>query len=503
MLNALPASDSIGSSEVVKEKRRRVKPSGESGNKVAKGRPTTVDDLKEVEERTRLAALHGEEDTSKMLQVEARANLDEKAEEHDNLGCHLMLKGYSEEEVDAIKVDTYVEEGNDEEVEVVGVVDGLDGVFHQTVLDSQWDNTKLLEGDNEKVELDSARSREDDVLECNREYLEELDRIREANKNRDDQHVKVHFKLLEVTQAIFDLNHKVEEKDAKGLKELVEMTEHVAKHQSRVDALMVKSSEAVAEHLHITLPAKDMEFRKMQPRYNDLNERVVRLKTKLVQATTCGKKTEARERSEGSKTEVKALLDRGDVVSQKLDTALIREKVLEGEIKAKETLMKMKEELLKEIPASDELSVKIERLRAQVVDLGAQNLGESAKYIKKLEENTVHDSQVKWEMAHQKYMYARLELRLEKVREKFATMVIHDVPHSDLLKSTVAYFVEEVKRLKLEQDTLFKSLSDMGCICRVSIDRGNCLASMETHLGTQSADLIERDRIVVIHELNV
>ncbi|KAF6168187.1 hypothetical protein GIB67_011572, partial [Kingdonia uniflora] len=164
-------------------------------------------------------------------------------EERDMLVCHLMLKGYSEEEVDAIKADTYVEEGDDEEVEVAGVMDGLDSVSHQMVLDNQGDDIKLPEGDNEKVELDSAHSREDDVLECNREFAKELDRIREANENKEDQHVKVHFKLVEETQAVSDLNHKVKEKDAKigkGLKELAEMTEHAAKHQSWIDVLMVK-----------------------------------------------------------------------------------------------------------------------------------------------------------------------------------------------------------------------------------------------------------------------
>ncbi|KAF6170977.1 hypothetical protein GIB67_014794 [Kingdonia uniflora] len=394
-LKALPTSGTIGSSEIVKEKRRRVEHLRELGEKVAEGRPAAVDDLKEVEERARLAALHEEEDTSKMMEV--RANLDEMVEERDRLGRHLMLKGYSEEEVDAIKADTYVEEGGDEKVEVVGAVDGLDGVSYQMVLDNQGDDTELPEGNNEKalremslkikdleighfrekkistallstqvklqVKLDSTRSREDDVLECNREFAEELDRMREANENREDQHVNVHFKLVEVTQAISDLNHKVEE--------------------------------------------KDVEIGAYSERKCELKE-----------------------------------------CQQKLDVVLIRENVLEGEIKEKEKLMKRKEKLLKEIPAREELSAEIERLHAQVVDLRALNLAESAKYIKKLEDNAVHDARVDREMAHKKYMYARLESRLEKVRAKFATMVIPDASRSDLLKSIVAYFVEEVKKLE-------------------------------------------------------
>ncbi|KAF6164733.1 hypothetical protein GIB67_040985 [Kingdonia uniflora] len=160
MLKALPASGTTGSGEVAKDMRRRVEPSGDSGEKVAEGRSASMDDLKEVEERVRLAVLQGEDDMSKMvahlfkgiwlgieeekrklkkvnvelekelarsradalkdvkqlkashamvigqMQVETKANLDEMVEERYRLGCHLMFKGYSEEEVDAIKADT-------------------------------------------------------------------------------------------------------------------------------------------------------------------------------------------------------------------------------------------------------------------------------------------------------------------------------------------------------------------------------------------------------------
>ncbi|KAF6156457.1 hypothetical protein GIB67_001500 [Kingdonia uniflora] len=236
------ASRTSRSGEVAKEKRRRFEPLGESGIKVAEGRPAAVDDLKEVEERSRLVALHGEKDTSKMvdhlvkeiwlgieeekfelkkgkIELEkklARASTDVLKEA--KLVCHLMLKGYSKEKVQAIKADTYVEEVDEDEVKIVGVVDVLDGVSHRTVLDNQGDDNKLPEADNEKVELDSARSREDGVRECNREFAKELDRMRE-----------------------------VKEKDAKigkELKELAEMTEHAAKPQSWVDALMAKSKSA-------------------------------------------------------------------------------------------------------------------------------------------------------------------------------------------------------------------------------------------------------------------
>ncbi|KAF6170854.1 hypothetical protein GIB67_015806 [Kingdonia uniflora] len=150
----------------------------------------------------------------KKLQVETKANLDEMVKERDKLGHHLMLKGYSEEEVDAIKADTYVVEEDEEEAEAMGIVDGLDGVSRQTMLDNHGDDVELSEGGSEKVELDSSRSREDDVLMCNREFAGQFDMMKEANKNREDQYVKEHFRLGELTQAVSDLTLQVEEKDS-------------------------------------------------------------------------------------------------------------------------------------------------------------------------------------------------------------------------------------------------------------------------------------------------
>ncbi|KAF6141411.1 hypothetical protein GIB67_021227, partial [Kingdonia uniflora] len=190
MLKALSASGTTGSGEAVKDKRRRVKPSGESGEKVPEGRSAVVDDLKVVEERARLAVarlvkgiwLSIEEEKSELkkanielgkelarsmtdtlkevrqlnvshtvaivqLHVETKDNLDEMVEEHDRLERHLMLKGYSEEEVDAIKAGTYAEEV----AETVGIADGHDGASCQTVLDNQGDNVELPEGGSEKA----------------------------------------------------------------------------------------------------------------------------------------------------------------------------------------------------------------------------------------------------------------------------------------------------------------------------------------------------------------
>ncbi|KAF6159208.1 hypothetical protein GIB67_022887 [Kingdonia uniflora] len=198
-----------GSGEAVKK--RRVEPSEMSGMKVVEDRPIVKDDLKEVEEKARMAALHGEEKMSKMaaclmkgiclgvekeraelkrkkaelerntaqlktdmlkmgkwveplkalkvmeinnLHEKARANFEEVVAERDRFERHLVSKGYSEDEVDAIRADTYAEEEEDGEIEdvAVGVVDGLDGFFPQTVKDNQGNDNDRPEGENEKVE---------------------------------------------------------------------------------------------------------------------------------------------------------------------------------------------------------------------------------------------------------------------------------------------------------------------------------------------------------------
>ncbi|KAF6142758.1 hypothetical protein GIB67_018469 [Kingdonia uniflora] len=274
--------------------------------------------------RYRRAGVRAEEAIGQ-LQVKAKANLDEMAEVRDSLSRYLMLKGYSQEEVNAIKADTYVEE--EEEEEVLEVVDGQDGVYHQTVLDNQGDDVELPEGGSEKVEGKDFRIK-------------------------------------------------------KGLEDLSKATECTEILQCQVDslAMMAERDQFIART----------------------------------------KKAEAREHSGGSRTEVKAPLVRGDVVSlsgrirelesdvsqiqghiwkgnvnlsecqHKLDAALIREKVLEGEVKAKELLVKKKEELLKDLPAREELDAKLGRLRTQIVDSDAMNLAELVKYIAKLEVDVIY-----------------------------------------------------------------------------------------------------------------
>ncbi|KAF6148569.1 hypothetical protein GIB67_042528, partial [Kingdonia uniflora] len=394
---------------IEEEKNELKKVNIELGKELARSRADTLKDVKQL--RASHAVAIGQ------LQVEAKANLDEMAEKRDRLGLHLMLIGYSEEEVNAIKVDIYVEEEDEKEAEVVGIVDGLDGVSCQTVLDNQGDDVELTKDGSEKVVREVS-------LRINN--LESgLARERETSK------------ALISAQAEL----QVEEKDSEiknGLKKLFKVTERAENIQLQVDALAGKGK---------------CEF-------------------------------------EGMPALVGCCSYLGKM-----------EKVLEGEIKANESLVKRKEELLKDLPAREELNAEIGRLHARVVDLEAMNLAEPTKYIAKLEEDVIFHAKVDAEMTKLKNNYARLESCLMRLRTRFATMIVPDASRSDMLRVILAYFVEEVKRLELERDTLFKNLLDMEYICGAKIDQGNCLGVMETQLGPRTTEPIEQGRAIVAHEL--
>ncbi|KAF6170344.1 hypothetical protein GIB67_043034 [Kingdonia uniflora] len=82
------------------------------------------------------------------LHAKVRTNFKEVVAERDRLGRHLMSKRYSEDEVDAIRADTYVEDEKNEEIEdvAIGIVDGSDGVSPQMVKDNQGDDSERPEG---------------------------------------------------------------------------------------------------------------------------------------------------------------------------------------------------------------------------------------------------------------------------------------------------------------------------------------------------------------------
>ncbi|KAF6156561.1 hypothetical protein GIB67_000026 [Kingdonia uniflora] len=135
----------------------------------------------------------------------ARMDLDKVVVMRDRLGRHLVSKGYSEEEVEAIRADTYVEE---EEVkdDVVGVVDGLDGMSPQLVKDNQEDDDERPEVETEKG-LKDIRLRIKDLPNIRYMFREKgLERIFRRKKIV----IKVKEELLKKILDVEEQNKKIE-----------------------------------------------------------------------------------------------------------------------------------------------------------------------------------------------------------------------------------------------------------------------------------------------------
>ncbi|KAF6172173.1 hypothetical protein GIB67_024795 [Kingdonia uniflora] len=484
-----------------------------------------------------VAALRGEEELSKMaarlmkgicvgveeerarlkrenveLERNARLDLEEVEAERDRLGRHLMSKGYSEEEVDAIRADTYVEE--EDEDDVVGVVNGLDGVPPQTVRNNEWDDNEHPDTEIEKVELESVHLREDEALQFNQEFVKEFDRMKEANEDREDQQVKVHIKLVEAIQTVVDLSRKIDEKDVKiekGREVIEKLKERAAKLKNQNDALLAKSKETdmaryriqalerleddlnrLVAGLRRDLDRKTHDQEQIQYDLANSKSELGRFKKKLVDEDNDIKRvrddltTSELAAEQMTKVFLRRIWNCGDVVSLsvqksglegdvvrlqgnvrrrveqlwvcegKLDVALTRERELESVISSKEIVIRDKEELLKKVPNVNEPKKQIETLRAQVVELEVINQAESVKADKKSADNITFTDWVDIELESHKVKYKRLEDRLQRVRTSWSHSVVTQALHSDLLRFVIAYFVEEVKRIELERDTLFE-----------------------------------------------
>ncbi|KAF6139234.1 hypothetical protein GIB67_007981 [Kingdonia uniflora] len=334
----------------------RVEPLGGSGEKVAEGRSVLGDDLKEVEERARLAILQGKEDTNHMVakEMSLRINNLESGLAREIKTSKALLS--TQAELQVVSDLTRQVEENDS-----GIKKGLDDLS--------------------------------EITECTENLQRQVDVLTMKGKPADMAQYRI--QALERTEELcqFDLNSC-----------RIELERMRQKFIGKDDELRVarenlSASVAAAEHLQTALPAKDMEFREMQRRCDGLNERVARLKAERDQAITRAKKVEARERSGGSRTVIKAPLVQGDVVSltsrirdlesdvsriqrhvqrgntdlrecqHKLDIVLIREKILEGEIRVKDLLVKKKDDLLKDLPAREELNAELRIPRARVVKL--------------------------------------------------------------------------------------------------------------------------------------
>ncbi|KAF6134030.1 hypothetical protein GIB67_038321 [Kingdonia uniflora] len=111
----------------------------------------------------------------------------------------------------------------------------------------------------------------------------------------------------------------------------------------------------------------------------------------------------------------------------KLDAALIRERILEGEIRANDLLVKRKDDLLKDLPAREELNAKLWMLHARVVELQAMNLVESEQYIAKLKEEAIRHDRIDADRNAWKDTYVSIKVRHKRLKARFAKVAVPDV----------------------------------------------------------------------------
>ncbi|KAF6151309.1 hypothetical protein GIB67_040582, partial [Kingdonia uniflora] len=429
-------------------KKERVEPEM-SGVKVVEDQPVVEDDWKDVEEKARLAALHGEEETSRMaarlmkgiclgveeervelkrkkvkleknaaqlksdlskegkrlealkasqvvkinkLQAEAKVDLEEVVAERDRLGRHLMSKGYSEDEVDAIRADTYMKEDEDEEIEdvAIGIVDGLDGVSLQTVKYNQGDHKERPELEN-KEELKDIRLRIKDLeveLSLERETLTSL--------LSSPAELQVELELARLREdGTRQFNQEFTERRIKI--EKINMEADMAHYH-------IPALERSEEGLNRSMAGLRDDFAKKMHKQEKIQSDLANSKSELGQLKK--KLVDKDNELKGARDDLFA----SEVESQiKLDAALIRENGLERVIRGKEIVIKDKEELIKKIPDVEELNKEIEILRAQVVDLEATNRTESAKADKKVVENIAFTDRIDREMESRKARYKKWE----------------------------------------------------------------------------------------------
>ncbi|KAF6142780.1 hypothetical protein GIB67_023262 [Kingdonia uniflora] len=246
-------------------KKRMLKRGSTSGT-TGKDRLGEEDELKVVEDRENLAIRNGEEEMSKMAtrlmkgvclrMEEEKAKLKKGKAEPKNKVDHLKIKLAREgKRFDSVKAvrkgkisELAAKAGKNLEVVELKEMCLIIKELENELAKEKDASTSLLSSQAElQVELESAHLSEEETRQCSQEFTAEFDRMREANEDREDHRVKVHFKFIEATQTVDDLTRKILEKNAeisKGHKELAETKEKAAKLKSQNDALMVKSKEA-------------------------------------------------------------------------------------------------------------------------------------------------------------------------------------------------------------------------------------------------------------------
>ncbi|KAF6162942.1 hypothetical protein GIB67_021091, partial [Kingdonia uniflora] len=207
---------------------------------------------------------------------------------------------------------------------------------------------------NGRVKLKLARLRDDKALQYNKEFAEELCRMREASKDREDQHVKVN---------LYARNAEVGER-----------------------------SQGKKNDGKISLVQGDVVS--LSARIRELEGDTARIQGYIRKG-----------------------VEHLWVCKKKLDAALTRERVLESIIRSKEIVIRDKVELFKKILDVNELKKEIETLHAQVAELEAANRAESVKADKKSAENTAFRDWVDKEIESQKSKHKEEVKRIELERD--------------------------------------------------------------------------------------
>ncbi|KAF6157124.1 hypothetical protein GIB67_041585, partial [Kingdonia uniflora] len=256
------------------------------------------------------------------------------------------------------------------------------------------------------------------------------------------------------------------------------------------------------EQLSAVLPAKDIDFQMVQRRCDKLNARVSQLMVNLATTNLRNKKSEAGKRLMKNKGDVGVSIVKGDVADLsarikvfegdvahiqfyvqrgnkrfkenqgKLDIAYSRERELERVIRGKDQFIRKIYEWLKKSLAGGSISKdrELEELCTQVAELRTTNQAESNKAVKKVKEHNDIVSRIDKHMEWQDGRYKKLENCYQRLRECFSKEVMPKVTRSQMLMAVIAYFVEEVKKLEFERDTLHDCLLGRGCICRADVD---------------------------------
>ncbi|KAF6167556.1 hypothetical protein GIB67_031757, partial [Kingdonia uniflora] len=287
-------------------------------------------------------------------------------------------KGYSEDEVDAIRANTYVGEEDEEfEDDIVGVVDELDGVSPQTEKDGCW--TWKKPSPHSRKSTDNGN----------------LDDIKSSRRGRKEKNLFVRYELLK------EFNYLIYWK------------------------VMTLPFTIPCAH-NFCKPFWEDPF----IRQNFVRERTfhgsrqpLRTQKNVIKCPSCP-------------TDISGFLQN----PQEPKDVRLRIKDLEVEL----TKVELESARLREDQCNQEFAEEFDKIREAI------NQTKSAKADKIYAENIAFTDWVDRELESHKAKYKRLGDQLQRARKCWFHSVVSQALDSDLLRSVIAYFIEEVKRFKLE-----------------------------------------------------